>query len=710
MKQVVGIHSHPQQSKPSPPVARITPSLTRIHGERRIDNYHWMRDRSDPAALEYLKAENHYTSCMMQPVESLQRQLYKELVGRIKATDLSVPERVDDYFYYFRTERGKQYPIFCRKKGSLKGKEQVLLDQNQLAAGHEFLRVGAAVVSPDHQLLAYSIDTSGAETFTLSIKDLRTGKQVGPSIPNTYYSVEWANDNRTLFYSVLNEAKRPYRLYRHRLGQTRDQDLLVFEEPDERFFLSLSKTRSRAFLLITLRSITTSEVWFLPAEQPESKFQLVQPRREKLEYYLEHHGRRFLILTNYRAPNFRAMYADVSRTGLEYWKVFQPYKRDVKVEAIDAFEKHVVVSCRKEGLRRIKIYDLADEGEGEHEVSFPEDVYSVALARNPEFKTKYLRFTYSSLITPPSVYDYNLQTRKRALRKKQPVKGGYKPQRYVTRRLFAVSRDGTQVPISIVHRRGLRRDRKNPLFLYGYGAYGISLEPQFSSHRLSLLDRGFVFAIAHVRGGGEMGRPWYEKGKLLQKKNSFLDFICCAEALIASGYTSKELLVFEGGSAGGLLIGAVLNMRPDLPRVVVAKVPFVDVVNTLLDENLPLTVTEFEEWGNPKKQKHYQYIKSYSPYDNIRAVAYPHLLVTAGLNDPRVPYWEAAKWTAKLRQLKTDENRLLLKTDLEAGHGGPSGRYAHIHEIAFEYAFILECLGIKSKQRNRSQRLRYRGN
>ena len=676
----------------TPPVAKTDSKIDTVHGEARVDNYFWLREKSNPEVIAYLETENKYTEAMMQHTEDFQEQLYQELLGRIKETDLSVPEKIDDYYYYTRTEEGKQYPIYCRKQGNLEAVEEILLDQNALSEGHEYLEVGVYKISPNHQLLAYSTDTTGGESYTLYIKDLNTGQLLADQIPNTYYSVEWASDNQTLFYTTLDAAKRPYKLYRHQLGSDPAADPLIYHETDESFFLDISKTRSKAYLLMELENINTSEVRYLEADQPTGDFNVVSPRQSELEYSVEHHGDQFFIVTNADAVNFKLMRASVNNPSRANWQEMIPHREAVKLDGVSAFQNHLVISEREDGLQKIRVRNLATDEE--HAVAFPEPVYTVRQGRNPEFNTTTLRFNYASLVTPMSVFDYQMDARTRELKKQDEVLGGYDPSLYESERIFAKAADGTPVPISIVYKKGLTRDGGNPLLLYGYGSYGINSDPYFSSNRLSLLDRGFVYAIAHIRGGEEMGRAWYEKGKLLHKKNTFTDYIACAENLIAEKYTASDKLVIQGGSAGGLLMGAVTNMRPELFEIVVAKVPFVDVVNTMLDASIPLTVVEYDEWGNPNEKMFYDYIKSYSPYDNIEAKAYPHILVTAGLNDPRVHYWEPAKWTAKLRTLKTGDNRLLLKTEMGAGHGGPSGRYDYLKEMAFEYAFIFDLLGI----------------
>jgi oligopeptidase B len=671
-------------------MARVVPRVETVHGDRRVDDYFWLRDRSDPAVMAYLEEENRYTASVMRRTEALQEQLYQEMRGRIKETDLSVPERVDEYFYYSRTETGGQYPILCRRRGEY-GEEEILLDQNPLAAGHGYFRLGASAVSPDHRLLAYSVDTSGAEEFALFIKNLATGELLAERIVNTSHGMAWANDSRTLFYIILDEAHRPCCLYRHMVGANPSEDVLAYFEPDASFFLDISRTRSRAYLLLDISSHSTSEVRFVSADRPDGPFRVVQPRVPGTEYTVSHHGDRFFITTNDAAPNFRLVQAPMATPGREHWSAVLPYRPEVKLDATDAFREHLVVYERASGLRQIRVLEL---GSGdEHLISFPEPVYTVRAHDNPEFDTTLLRFTYSSLVTPRSVVDYDLGRRTWTVRKRTEVLGGYDPSLYRSERLFATAPDGTPVPISLVYRLPLQLDGHRRLLLNGYGAYGLSYDPMFSTNALSLLDRGFVVAIAHVRGGEEMGRAWYEGGRLLNKRSSFTDFIAAAEYLIGAGYTSPGRLVINGGSAGGLLMGAVTNMRPELFRAVLAEVPFVDVVNTMLDASLPLTVIEYDEWGNPNDRAAYEYIRSYSPYDNVVAQHYPHMLVTAGLNDRRVAYWEPAKWTARLRARKTDENRLLLRTNMGAGHGGASGRYDYLREIAFKYAFVLDVLG-----------------
>jgi oligopeptidase B len=679
--------------RPEPPAARAVPRVTTLHGDTRIDEYFWLRNREDPEVLAYLANENAYTDAVMRPTEALQESLYLEMRARIRETDLSVPERQDGWLYYHRTEAGAQYPIYCRRPVDDEAGEEIILDLNPLAEGHAYFRLGGFEVSPDHRLLAYAVDTSGAESFTLYVKELATGALMAETMVNVSPSVAWANDSRTLFYVVLDEARRPCRLYRHQLGANPAEDVLVHFEADESFFLDIQRTRSQEWLLLELGSHSTSEVRFGSADRPTESFRTIEPRRAGIEYTVSHHGDVFFIATNDGAPNFRLVSAPVADPSRANWTEVLPHRAGVKVDSADAFRDHLVVYERAEGLRQIRIMDLA--AGSDHLVAFPEPVYTVRQHENPEFDTSLLRFSYTSLVTPASVVDYDMAARTWTVRKQTEVLGGYDPARYRSERLFATAADGTRIPISLVYQLPLERPGgPRPLLLNGYGAYGVSYDPAFSSSALSLLDRGFVVAIAHVRGGEEMGRAWYDGGKLLAKPNTFGDFIAAAEHLIAEGFTSAERLTISGGSAGGLLMGAVANLRPDLFHAVLAEVPFVDVVNTMLDASLPLTVIEYDEWGNPNDPTAYGCIRSYSPYDNVRRQSYPHMLITAGLNDPRVAYWEPAKFTARLRSLKTDDNRLLLKTNMGAGHGGASGRWDYLREVAFKYAFVLDALGM----------------
>ena len=691
-----------EHQPPAPPAARAEPTVTTIHGETRIDEYAWLRNREDPAVIAHLEAENRYTEAAMRGTEALQEQLYQEMRGRIKETDLSVPERRDGWLYYSRTEAGGQYPILCRRRDEPASPEQILLDQNAIAAGHAYFRLGGFEPSPDGRLLAYSVDTSGSESFTLVVKDLETGELLPDSVGHTSPSLAWANDSRTLYYVVLDESRRPCRLFRHTIGTDIAADRLMHFEADESFFLDVGETRSRRFLVLDLSSHSTSEVRVADADDPAAEFRVVEPRRAGIEYSVSHHGDRFYIVTNDEAPNFRLVSAPVHAPARAHWTPVLPYRPAVRLDSVDCFQHHLAVWEREAGLRQVRILDLSagPEAPVEHTIAFPEPVYTVWQHANPEFDTTVLRFSYTSLVTPSSVIDYDMAGRSWTVRKQTEIVGGYDQSLYRSERLFATAPDGMRVPVSLVYRLPLEPGGARPLLLNGYGAYGISYDPSFSNSALSLLDRGWVVAIAHIRGGEEMGRGWYEDGKLLRKRNSFTDFIAAAEHLVAEGYTSPARLAIAGGSAGGLLMGAVTNLRPDLFQAVLAEVPFVDVVNTMLDASLPLTVIEYDEWGNPNERAYYEYIRSYSPYDNVESKDYPHMLVTAGLNDPRVAYWEPAKWTARLRARKTDGNHLLLKTNMGAGHGGASGRYDHLREVAFKYAFLLWTVGGTEGQAN----------
>jgi oligopeptidase B len=712
---------------PRPPIARREPVEHLLHGDRRVDHYAWLREKENPEVIAYLNAENAYTDAVLQDTAPFQEKLYQEMLGRILQTDLSVPYRLRGYFYFTRTEEGKQYPVHCRRRDSENAPEELLLDLNALAQGHSFLGLGAFAVSDDNQLLGYSLDTTGFRQYTLQIKDLRTG-EVLPFRIERVTSAAWAADDRTLFYTVEDETtKRSYRLYRHVLGAS-EPDTLLYGEPDERFHLEVERTRSGAFLLLTIASHTASEVRFLPADHPAASFRLIAPREDEHEYYVDHHpgstapllwsaadlpplsqlppsgetsGGLFVIRTNSNGRTFRLVTASVADPRRETWREFIPNRPDVMLAAAQAFASHLVLYERESALPYLRIVPLnagiatKNPLAASHRIEFREPAYNASLGANPEFVTDHVRFQYESFITPRSVFDYDLRTGEQILRKQQPVLGGYDPSQYVSERLYAEAPDATRVPISIFYRRDTPRDASAPLLLYGYGSYGISVPVNFSSNRLSLLDRGVMYAIAHVRGGGELGKPWHDAGRMHEKRNTFADFIATAERLIALRYTSAQKLIIEGGSAGGLLMGAVANLRPDLFRIVISHVPFVDVVNTMLDASLPLTVGEYEEWGNPQIAEDYFYLKSYCPYTNLERKAYPTMLVKTSLNDSQVMYWEPAKYVAKLRTLKTDANPLLLKINMGAGHGGASGRYDYLREIALDYAFLLTQLGIQ---------------
>ena len=668
-------------------MARKLVRVTELHGERRTDDYFWLRDKADPAVIAYLEAENAYAAGVLGPTRGLQETLYQEMLGRIQETDQSVPYREGEHLYYSRTEEGRQYRIHCRKHGSLEAPEQVLLDLNALAEGESFMALGAFAVSDDGRLLAYSTDNKGFREYTLRIKDLASGELLAERIERTD-SVAWAADG-TLFYTVEDAAKRPYRLYRHTPGASQAE--LVYEERDEMFRLYVHRTRSRDLILLYSASHTTSECRLLPAGGA-GEWTLVESRRQDHEYDVHHHGEHLYIRTNDRGRNFRLVRAPLRDPRRERWEEVVPYRPDVMLEDVALFRRHLVLSERAEGLPRLRVRDLRS-GET-HSIEFPEPAYSVAADENPEFDSTTFRYRYESLVTPVSIFDWDMERREARLLKRTPVLGGYDPARYRIERFHATATDGARIPVSLVSRTDRAEGRPAPLLLYGYGAYGFPLPVSFSSNRVSLLDRGMLFALAHVRGGGELGKPWHDQGRLRAKRNTFTDFIAVAEHLIAEGYTSSERLVIEGGSAGGLLVGAVINMRPDLFGMVVAKVPFVDVLNTMLDASLPLTVGEYEEWGDPRRREDYDYIRSYCPYSNLEAKDYPAMLVKTSLHDSQVMYWEPAKYVARLRALKTDRNPLLLKTNTAAGHGGASGRYDYLREVALDYAFILTRLDL----------------
>jgi oligopeptidase B len=682
---------------PAPPVARRLPRLDIVHGQQRVDDYFWLREKSNPEVRAYLEAENRFTEASMAPTAPFQDALYKEMLGRIKETDLSVPFKDGGYFYYSRTEEGKQYAIVCRRKAAPDGgssPEEVTLDVNELARGHKFMSVGAFAVSDDGRLLAYSTDNTGFREYTLFVKDLTSGALL-PLRVEKVSTVAWAADGRTLFYTTEDSAKRSYRLWRHRLGDGRPDDL-VYEENDELFRVFVGRTRSEEYLVLGSASHTTTEVRTLRADQHPGDWALVAPRQHEHEYDIDHHGEFFYIRTNDKGRNFRLVKAPVADPRRENWQEVVPHRPHVMLEGVELFKSHYVLLEREHGLPEFRVVDLRTGAQ--RSVEFPEPAYSAFPDHNAEFDTPRFRYSYESLVTPRSVFDYDMEKGASTLLKEQPVLGGYDRAQYVSERLFATAPDGASVPISVVYRKGTLRDGRAPLLLYGYGAYGFALPVTFSSNRFSLIDRGVAYAIAHVRGGGEMGKAWHDDGRMKNKRNTFTDFIAAAEHLIADKYTSPDGLVIQGGSAGGLLMGAVANMRPDLFRAIVSKVPFVDVINTMLDASLPLTAGEWEEWGDPHHQEAYDYMLSYSPYDQLQARDYPAMLVTTALNDSQVMYWEPAKYVARLRALKTDKNPLLLKTSMDAGHGGASGRYDYLREVAFDYTFLLMQLGGSGEQ------------
>jgi oligopeptidase B len=675
---------------PTPPVAKPIPVETVLHGDRRVDPYAYFKDRNHPETIPYLEAENRYTEAMTAHTAELQRQLYDEMLGRIKEDDSQVPVRRDGWFYYTRTERGKAYPIFARKRGSLNAPEEVYFDQNAEAEGHAFYDLGGMEVSPDHQRLAVLVDTTGYEDFILRIKDLATGQWLPDQIEKLSWGLAWADDNRTLFYMTPDSAKRGDRVWRHVIGTPRTADVSVYQDADVLFNVNLARSRSGAYILISSTSFTSSEWHLIPTARPTEAPRVVAPRRPGVEYEVEPGEGVLYITTNEGAPNFRVMTAPLRDPARANWRDWIAPRADVFIEGVMPFKHHVVVSERREGLRRLRISGLEGRRES-HEVTFPEAAYGVFPGGNPQYDARVLRFTYSSLVTPNTVVDYEMDRRTRTELKRDEVLGGYDAARYEVERLYALARDGvTRIPISLVHKKGVPRDGKAPLLLYAYGSYGSTTEPTFSAQRFSLVDRGFTYAIAHVRGGQEMGRPWYDDGKMLHKMNTFTDFIDVADHLVRERYTSPDRLAANGGSAGGLLMGVIANQRPELFKVIVADVPFVDVINTMLDASIPLTAQEWEQWGNPAKLEEYRYLLQYSPYDNVRAQAYPRMLVTSGLNDSRVGYFEPTKWVARLRATKTDSHPLLLKMHMGAGHGGSSGRYERLREQAFRYAFIVD--------------------
>ncbi|MGC9337650.1 MAG: S9 family peptidase [Candidatus Cloacimonadia bacterium] len=678
---------------PVPPSAKIQPDTTFIHGDTLVDNYSWLKDktRTNPDVISYLEEENNYTENMLHHTQPLQEKLFQEIVSRIPEKDVSVPTQIDDYYYYFKEEKEKQYWQYCRKHLDAE-QEEVLLDANELAKGHEYFWIDDLSISPAHNFLAYTVDTTGAERYTLYIKDLE-GDSLLKDTAFPVSQLVWAEDNINIFYTTDDEAGRSNKLFRHTLGALNNDCL--FEEPDDAFYLWLYKTRSEKYIILGSGSKTTTELWFLDAQRPLDQFTCINPRMQGIEYYVAHHGDEFFICTNAdEAKNFKIMKTPVSSSAKDNWREFIPHRDSVYISGFDAFADYLVLHERIAGLEHLRIINIASKES--HYVDFPEPAYVLYGSANPIFATNTYRFSYESFVTPYTVYDYNMHTRELEIKKQQEIQGGYEPTLYTSERIFAQADDGTMIPISLVYKDSLfLHDGTNPLLLYGYGAYGEASEPYFSISRLSLIDRGFVYAIAHVRGGGELGKEWYDQGKLLNKKNTFTDFIACAKHLINANYTNREKLVIEGASAGGMLIGAVLNMEPSLFKAVIADVPFVDVLNTMLDPSLTATVSEYEEWGNPYQKVYYDYIKSYCPYQNVTAQEYPHILAVAGFYDTRVNYWEPAKWVAKIRDLGKDNHIILLKTNMSAGHSGASGRYDLYREIALKYAFLLDILNIE---------------
>ncbi len=677
----------------APPVAKKVSKTTEINGHTLVDNYYWMRDKQNPEVKAYLDAENRYTDSVMKPTEGLQKKLYSELLSRIKETDVEVPYKESDYFYYSRTEAGKQYKIHCRKKADAGSSEQIVLDVNELAEGQKFMSLGAHNVSDDGNLLAYTTDNNGFRQYTLAVKDLRTGK-VQPNLAQRVGSVVWANDNKTIFYTVEDETtKRQYQFYRHVVGSNGSDDL-IYEEKDPKFDVYAGKTRSKAYIFLISASHTTTEARYIRADEPSAEWKVMEPRKQNVEYYPDHNGDFFYLRVNDTGRNFRLVKVSVKDPHSQNWQEIIPHRTNVMLDDTDFFQNYYVLSERENGLPQLQVTDL-DTGRSRR-IEFPEAAYASYPDFNREYNTTKFRYGYESFITSRSVYDYDMANGGSTLLKKTEVPGGYDSNRYQVEQVYAPASDGAKIPISLVHLKGARLDGKGPLFLTGYGSYGVSYDIGFNSDLFSLVDRGVVVAVTHIRGGGELGKTWHDAGRMMHKKNSFTDFIASAEYLVSHGYGSKDRLVIEGRSAGGLLMGAVLNMRPDLFHAALVGVPFVDVMNTMLDETLPLTVGEFEEWGNPKEKPAFDYMLTYSPYDNVEAKAYPNMLVRTSFNDSQVMYWEPAKYVAKMRAMRTDNHTLILKTNMDpAGHGGASGRYDRLKEAAFDYAYFLTQMGIQ---------------
>ncbi len=682
----------PPIDKPMPPVAKKIPKTFEKFGDKRVDDYFWLREKETPAVIDYLKAENAYTESVIGNLKPFQETLYKDMLSRIKETDDNVPYFKAGYWYNSRTEMGKQYSIYTRRKGTLEAKEEIILDGNELAKGQKFMSIGAMSVSRDNKWLAYSVDFTGFRQYTLQFKNLETGELLPDRIERVT-SVAWSNDNKTIFYVVEDATtKRSDKFFRHRLGEK--NDVMLFEEKDELYGIGVDSTRDNAYIILSSESSETSEQRLISADKPDATFIVYQARKDNVKYNIDHHDKHFLIVTNDTGRNYRLIKTPASATAnKKTWKEVIAHRKDVKLDGVDVFKDFFVAIEKKSGLPQLRVYDMITMQP--HSMAFPEAAYDASPGQNAEFDTKLYRFNYGSLVTPNSVFDYDIAKRERVLKKQQPVLGGYKPEEYAVERINAKAKDGTLVPISLVYKKALRKSGvPQPTLLYAYGSYGISMPLGFRSSRLALLDRGMIYAIAHIRGGGEMGKQWHDDGKMMKKTNTFTDFIASAEHMIDKKYSQSTQLVIQGGSAGGLLMGAVTNMRPDLFKAVVSQVPFVDVMNTMLDATLPLTVGEYLEWGNPNQEKAYKYMRSYSPYENMKKGVYPAMLVETSLNDSQVMYWEPAKYVAKLRTLKTDANPLLLKTNLDAGHGGASGRYDYLKEIAFTYSFVLSQVGI----------------
>ena len=676
-----------------PPKAKKIPHQFTEHGITRQDPYYWMRERENEEVIQYLEAENKYTDEVLSHTQKLQEELFEEIKGRIKKDDQSVPVRREDYYYYHRFEADKEYPIYCRRKQSMEAPEEIILNVNELAKGKSYCRVAAVKMSANHRYMAYAIDTRGRRIYSIYIKDLSSGKLLDDKMEHATSNFVWAEDNHTIFYTRQDEETlRSDKIFRHELGKAESDDELIYTEKDDTFICHVQKTKSQKYILFVSESTLSAEVWYLDAEKPAREPKLFAKREEKHEYSVDHLNDYFWIISNDQAKNFRLLKAKPDQTAKKYWEEVIAHRADVLLEDVELFDDFLVLEERENGLTHIRIRDY--EGQKDDYLTFDDPTYLAYIGNNPNPDSAKLRFGYQSMTTPPSVFDYNMTTGERELLKEQTVLGGFDKRNYVSERIFATAKDGTQIPISLVYKKGMKRDGKNPLLLYGYGAYGISLDPWFSPARLSLLNRGMVYAIAHIRGGSDLGRSWYEDGKMMKKLNTFHDFIACGEHLVQEKYSQSECMFCAGGSAGGLLVGAVINMRPDLFKGAIASVPFVDVVTTMMDKDIPLTTGEYDEWGNPADPEYYQYILSYSPYDNIKAMDYPHLLITSGLHDSQVQYWEPTKWAAKLRDMKTDDHKLLLHTNMDAGHSGASGRFRQYKEVALEYAFLLDLVGL----------------
>ena len=681
---------------PEAPKAKIIPKKLKKHNEIRIDNYFWLNDRENPEVIDYLNQENTYYESMTAHTKDFQKELFEEMKGRIKEDDQSVPYLYNGYYYITRFEKGQDYPIYSRKKGSLEAKEEILFDCNELAKGHSFFQLGGLSVSPDNRFASFGTDTVGRRIYTIKIKNLETNEILSDTIENTTGGSVWANDNQTLFYTRQDKVTlRADTIYKHKLGTDAKDDVLVYEEKDETFNVSVGKEKSKKYIVIGAESTMTTEYRILNSDTPDAEFKVFQPRVRGLEYSISHFGDSFYILTNKdKATNFKLMRTPENATEKKYWEEVIPHRESVLIEDIEIFRNYLVVEERANGLNHIRI--MPWNGEEEYYLPFGSETYNAYTTTNVDFDTDVLRYSYQSLATPSSVIDFNMKTKSKEIKKEQAVLGGkFDKNNYIEKRIWATAKDGTQVPISLVYHKDLKKDGTNPLLLYAYGSYGVTMEPYFSTTRLTLLDRGFIFAIAHIRGGEDLGRQWYEDGKLLKKKNTFTDFIDCSQFLIQEKYTSPAHLYAEGGSAGGLLMGAIINMAPELYHGVIAQVPFVDVVTTMLDDSIPLTTGEYDEWGNPNTKKYYDYMLSYSPYDNVKEQVYPNMYVSTGLHDSQVQYWEPAKWVAKLRTHKKGDAVLYLNTNMDAGHGGASGRFEAIKELAKEYAFLLDLEKIK---------------